>query len=1049
MTFLGKRWQWVACIWLILCSQLSYAEPALQLIQNSQSTLLSEQVRIFEETNSELNIETIRKNKEQFIWPQSSNPNYGLHDGGLWLYVRFTNLTDVQQWVADISFAHLDKVDFYLFREQELLAESKQGKLNPTALHRFPTFNVTLPYATHLDLFVRIESKHNNIIAPLSLQPADVFTRYLFWDNLIWGLFYGGLLILAIYNLVLYLSNHETSLLAYVCYIGAVLIWQFVWGGHLAMLMPGGLTPWLSLHMDLIFVLIGIASGGFTYTFLNAAQTAPKTAPFIKTNILLLLLMGILSVINVLPPLWQNALVYLVSLFAIISYLVAGFESYFNKFRSARYFIFAWTVLATSALIGMLSLVDVFPSNSFTTYCFQVGVFLEAGLFSLALMDKSRYALEQDIFQATKDLRNNMEFIEEQNARLDIARKDAINASNIKSQFLANMSHEIRTPLNAILGFSRELNRLKLPAEQQEHVRIINAAADSLLSIVNDVLDVSKIEAGKLHISNQPYSPNEVLEEMVSVMAKSAHKKGLEFIFEMQPLPEKLVGDAQRIKQILTNLLNNALKFTEHGHVRVSASASTLPHDICELKFVIQDTGIGISQQDRKKLFNAFSQVENDISRPYQGTGLGLVICQQLVRLMGGQISLESTPGQGSCFTVTLRSNLLNGTSCFEPLIHWRNFNTLVFHSCPFARRATASLLKYAGAKVTSCESLEEFIDLKGQYDRVFIENRLLQRLTLDTLEHKLDEFKCNNCIILYSSNRFESAPDLQTHSKVNALRMPLTIEKLLSLDQAQVAENQDALRQALSTLPAARILVVDDIEMNIKLLKTWLSPSPLHITLAYSGKQAVELCEQQAFELILMDVQMPNMDGLQATRLIRQTELNVGTPIIAVTAHALKEEQERLMSSGMDDYLPKPLDMAKLIELIHSWCQEGGHEAVDMSSIDWQLAIERSNHNERAAKELLGVFLAQLPQMRDTISEAAKSLNYDQLQQQIHKLNGACCYTGVPKLRSLCDEIESALKRNETEAAVGRLEALYEEIESILIQASEPQFAPLVDGTA
>ena len=232
--------------------------------------------------------------------------------------------------------------------------------------------------------------------------------------------------------------------------------------------------------------------------------------------------------------------------------------------------------------------------------------------------------------------------MEEQNVRLDIARKNAIEASNVKSQFLANMSHEIRTPLNAILGFSRELHSDSLPPEKQEQISIIHAAADNLLSIVNDVLDFSKIEAGKLEINNHPFSPNEMLEDMVSVMAKSAHLKKLEFVYDLEPLPEKLIGDSYRIKQVLNNLLGNALKFTDHGFVSLTASGKEQEHGMYEMVLQIEDSGIGISRDDQRKLFAAFSQVDDAMNRSYQGTGLGLVICQELVKLMRGELTLQS-----------------------------------------------------------------------------------------------------------------------------------------------------------------------------------------------------------------------------------------------------------------------------------------------------------------------------------------------------------------------------------------------------------------------
>lgn len=1002
--------------WLaLLFSLVAQAQSPLQLINDTQTIRLSEHVRIFAEPDSALTLDQIIKRKDQFSWFGSSNPNYGLYENGLWLHTSLSNVTDTEEWVIDIGFSHLDKVDFYLLNGNTLLASSKQGELRGSQEYRYPTMGVDLPYATTLDLYIRLEAKDKGIIAPLDIQSHIQYMRFSFWDNLLWGLFYGGLMILALYNLVLYFANKESSLLAYVCYIVSVLIWQFVWGGHLSMLFPSGITPWLSRHMDLIFVMIGIASGIFTYTFLDAKNTAPKTTAFIKTNLILLTIMGFCSVINIFPALWQNALVYLVSLFAIASYLVAGFESYNNKFRSARYFIFAWTILASSAIVGMLSLVGILPTNDFTTYCFQVGVFLEAGLFSLALMDKSRNELEKEIQQATKDLRNNMEFIEEQNARLDIARKDAINASHIKSQFLANMSHEIRTPLNAILGFSKELTKVPLPPDKQEHVRIINSAADSLLSIVNDVLDVSKIEAGKLHINNLPFSPNEVLEEMVSVMAKSAHQKQLEFIFDLAPLPERLVGDAQRVKQILTNLLGNALKFTSHGYICLSTKGEILDNDIFEWELTVEDSGIGISQQDRKKLFNAFSQVDDAISRPYQGTGLGLVICQQLVNLMNGKITLTSAPGHGSCFTVTLRVNLLNKTSCFAENTYLANQHVLLYDPNENSRLTTGAILSNAGAIVTSLSSLQALklyqIESYYQVYAALPFNKIHER---NTTLFELAQLKPSTLILLYSGDEPHYEPNELQQTNIGILRLPLTINKLASLSQSPTVVDDHHPHEALTALAPAKVLAVDDMEMNLRLLRTWLRPSPLELTLAYSGEDAVALCQQQEFDLILMDVQMPNMDGLQASRLIRQTDLNLGTPIIAVTAHALKEEQERLMASGMDDYLPKPLDLIDLITVIKRWC--GNVESVQgtFPSIDWSVALKRANHNADAAKEVLEVFLEQLPAMLADIENSWKLRDMTQLQVLVHKLHGACCYTGVPNLQNLCDELESSLKLQE-----------------------------------
>lgn len=1028
----------------LMCCASAEAQHTVQLINNDEVVRLSTHFNVLRETDKQYQIEEILMLSDNFVREPITNPNYGLSEHALWLKATFSNVTDTKNWVVDLGFTQLDKVDFYLVIDNQIVQQSQQGKSRLNQDYRFPTMALELPYAIPVSLFIRIESQSNSLIAPVDIQPAKTHTKINFLDNILWGLFYGGLIILAIYNFVLYFGNKEKSLLAYVGYIITVITWQFVWGGHIQVLLQHGFTHWLSLHMDLIFVVIGIGSGVFTYTFLDAPDKAPKTTPIIKTNIIVLAILGLSSTLNLLPPLWQNGLVYLVSILAISSYLFAGFESYFNHFKPAKYFIFAWSILATSALIGMLSLVGVFPSNFFTTYCFQIGVFLEAGLFSLALMDKSRGQLEREIQQATNDLRNNMEFIEEQNVRLDIARKDAIKASHVKSQFLANMSHEIRTPLNAILGFSRELTQLDLPAQKHEQVMIINNAADNLLAIVNDVLDVSKIEAGKLQINAQPFSPNQLLEEMVNLMAKTAQQKKLEFVLDLGPLPDKLIGDVTRIKQILNNLLSNALKFTSNGYIRLSASGTNLEHGMYELGLKVEDTGIGISSKDRKKLFNAFTQVDDALSRSYQGTGLGLVICQQLVKLMHGKMTLDTSPGKGSCFTVTLSTNLLNTKCSFLNSPEWLDKQVLLLDPYLETRTTSKKILEMMGCQVTECASLEQHQQGTKQYDILFVTLPVSEWEKRDAIFSGIDRVSATRKILLYSGPEpLTQYPDLA--AKIDDhLRMPLTPIKLENLLHKPKQNEKTQLQQRLMDLPRAKILAVDDMEMNLKLLKTWFKPSPLELTLAFSGSEAVSLCEQQEFDLILMDVQMPNMDGLQATQMIRQTELNIGTPIIAVTAHAFKEEQERLLASGMDDYLPKPLDLNELVNLIKRWCLQQEHKPVSLPSLDWELALKRANHNFDAAREVLNEFALQLPKLINEIELNWKHHQLDEVQSVVHKLNGACCYTGVPKLHALCDEIEGALKCDQIHHVAERIPSLLIEAD-LVTSETEKHFNELI----
>jgi two-component system sensor histidine kinase BarA len=1031
---------------LLLVSSLCGAESLVQLISKDRVVNLSPYLKILRETDGKLSIAQAKERLSQFTAHTTSNPNYGFSTQGVWLYTTLSNATRTQEWVLELGFAQLDNVDMYLLQNGQVITASHQGKEGTAQRFRLPTMKIRLPYAQTTAVFVRVTSEQNSLIAPLKIQSQEMHEKTNLYDNLLWGLFYGSLLSLAIYNLVLFLGIKENSLLAYVGYICTVLLWQFVWGGHLHILFAPDIAHWFHLHTDITFVLLGIGAGIFTYVFLDAPVTAPKTLPFIKLSLLLLAIAGALSLLTILPPFWQNAAVYLLTIVTICCYSWAGFESFGNNFRAARYFIIAWGILALTALIGMFSLVGVLPSNFFTTYCFQFGVLVEAGLFSLALMDKSRQQLELEVIQATDDLRNNVELIEEQSVRLDLARKDAVTASHVKSQFLANMSHEIRTPLNAILGFSKELQKGNLPVDKKEQVDIINAAADNLLNIVNDVLDVSKIEAAKLQINNHSFSPNELLEEIIGVMAKSAHLKNLEFIFDIEPLPQRLMGDSYRIKQILNNLLGNALKFTDYGHISLSASGKLLEHGIFEFILRIEDTGIGISREDKRKLFTAFSQVEDALNRSYQGTGLGLVICKELVKLMHGQLSLHSVPGQGTIFNVSLRTNILDTQSTLSTFRKWQGLQVLLFDPYPHSRLSSSKLLCHLGAKVTSIESLA-FLKAQGQkYDYIFIcLPGTVPSKTPEVLE-ALHHIPAGRKILCCSGPESSTATH-QTHAEEfhSQIRLPLTLSKLNDI-MCKPAENPvDELQQRLRQLPPVRVLAVDDMEMNLRLLSTWLEPSPLKLDLAFSGQEALQLCQRKEFDLILMDVQMPHMDGLQASRLIRHTELNLGTPIIAVTAHAFKEEQERLLASGMDDYLPKPLELSSLVDLIKRWCHQQEPQAEQLISVDWHLALKRANGNGSAARDVFEQFIVQLPALVADIGDYSQQRNFSQLLAVVHKLHGACCYTGVPLLHLYCGETENFLKCQQQGESLIAAAKLTDEAQKLLTltRSNTWQFSP------
>lgn len=1005
-----------------------------ELYDGKSSVLINKQVQIYREASGDkLSVEEVIKRRGEFTWPSSSNPNYGFSDKAIWFHSTLTNRSEESSWVVDIEFAQNQNVDFYLVANGQVVSSSRQGQVSGSQSHRIPSFNLELPFGQPFDLYIRVKSPLQVLVVPINVTPKAKFTRAMSADNIWWGMFYGGLSILIFYNLVLFFITREISLVAYICYISACLFWQFVWGGHSQLVLEPSKNQWFAEHTSVIFILVGLGAGFFTQDFLNINETAARTKLAIWTALGALGILFLAALTELITHSVQNYLVYGMSMIAIGCYMLAGIESYFNDFKPARYFVFAWSILLMTALIGLLGLVGFLPSNTFTTYCFQVGVFFEAAFFSVALIEKTRHKMEIDTHAVTRDLVNNMAIIEEQNVHLDIARKEAEKASRIKSQFLANMSHEIRTPLNAITGFSHELSKLSLPLEQQEHVQIINQSATNLLAIVNDVLDFSKIEAGKLQINEEAFSPGDLLEELVFVFAKVAQKKQLTFLYEPSALPKKLLADSARIKQVLTNLLSNAVKFTNRGSISLTVEVKNLGGDHLELVFRVEDTGIGIANEDQDKLFKSFSQLDDSLNRSYQGTGLGLVISQQLIQLMRGNLNYHSQPRVGSCFEMTVPCNQIGRHYDLEVSAEWRDKEILLFDRNPRSRLASAKIFHGLGAKVTSGSSLEWLKEQYIEFDYFFTDETTLEGLPETELVRLIRTLDANERVLLVDANG--SSRGAYSEHFQRLFESPLLISRLLNFHKGEEQTRSNIWNERLFNLPAVKILAVDDMPINLRLLSTWLQESPIKLKLCYGGKDAVKSCQEEEFDLILMDVQMPDMDGLEATQNIRRTHLNQGTPVIAVTAHAFKEEQEKLLNSGMDDYLPKPLELGALLNVIQRWCSSPEHNITTLADIDWQLALSRANSSEKIANDLLNEFAQQLPKDLEDIEQAYRLQDWESMKQKVHRLHGASCYTGVPKLQQISNEVETELKEKHFDEARRKFPELKDAIESVLRQ--------------
>ncbi len=621
--------------------------------------------------------------------------------------------------------------------------------------------------------------------------------------------------------------------------------------------------------------------------------------------------------------------------------------------------------------------------------------------------------MQQNIDQATSDLRETLEQIEIQNVELDMAKKRAQEAARVKSEFLANMSHELRTPLNGVIGFTRQLLKTSLTPSQTDYMQTIEKSARNLLGIINDILDFSKLEAGKLQLEHIPFSLRDTLNETMHLLGPSAHDKQLELSLRVDAdVPDTLTGDPMRLQQVLTNLTGNAIKFTERGNVDVHIEQLGSSNHKVKLNVRIRDTGIGISEEQQRQLFQAFNQADSSISRRYGGTGLGLVITQKLVQQMGGQIRFESELDKGSVFSFSLDLEVSPLPQTDQlPLDRIRNKRLWLLEPDPFARAALLALLAEWQLDVQLLTNDAPWPEMSEQ-DIVLIGSSTLH--TPQQVISRLDSLsgQQQNTIVLLSSHEPALYEAMLAHGAQHCLSKPLNHRKLL-----HALLTPEASRQQLPAKPSARqlqqikVLAVDDNAANLKLIAAMLREMVTQVVLCKNGKEAVKQAQSQPFDIIFMDIQMPIMDGISATQAIRSQSLNTETPIVAVTAHAIPGERERLIRQGMDDYLAKPIDESMLARLITDFAHRR-HQIVGDQQIDWALAVRQAAGKEDLAREMLTMLLASFDEVEPVLDAAlAGAIDDSEVLAQLHRLNGGCAYSGVPGLQRLLSQLEQQLR--------------------------------------